>query len=130
VLGGTYDLPHAETHAVVLPYVLAFNAPSVPGIERRLAAAFGASSALEGLQRLRNQVDAPRRFWAITPTPYPIPDDGPVGALLAATGRSPMRASHLHFLVQAPGFRTLVTHIFLRGDELLDRDSEVISARD
>ena len=63
------------------------------------------------------------RFWAVTPTPYPIPDDGPVGQLLTATGRSPMRASHLHFMVKADGFRTLVTHIFVRGDELLDRDS-------
>jgi hydroxyquinol 1,2-dioxygenase len=62
-------------------------------------------------------------FWAVTPTPYPIPDDGPVGRLLAATGRSPMRAAHLHFLVSAPGLRTLVTHVFVRGDELLERDS-------
>lgn len=63
------------------------------------------------------------RFWAITPTPYPIPHDGPVGALLTATARSPMRASHLHFLVSAAGLRTLVTHIFVRGDELLASDS-------
>ncbi len=53
------------------------------------------------------------RFWAITPTPYPIPDDGPVGRMLAATGRSPMRAVHLHFMVVADGHRTLVTHIFV-----------------
>jgi hydroxyquinol 1,2-dioxygenase len=63
------------------------------------------------------------RFWALTPTPYPIPHDGPVGRLLAATGRSPMRASHLHFMVSAAGKRTLVTHIFVRGDEMLDRDA-------
>jgi hydroxyquinol 1,2-dioxygenase len=63
------------------------------------------------------------RFWALTPTPYPIPHDGPVGQLLAAAGRSPMRASHLHFMVTAAGQRTLVTHIFVRGDELLDRDA-------
>jgi hydroxyquinol 1,2-dioxygenase len=63
------------------------------------------------------------RFWAVTPTPYPIPHDGPVGAMLAATNRSPMRASHLHFMVTAGGFRTLVTHIFVRGDELLASDS-------
>jgi hydroxyquinol 1,2-dioxygenase len=62
-------------------------------------------------------------FWAITPTPYPIPHDGPVGRLLEATRRSPMRAAHLHVMVSAPGFRTLVTHVFVRGDELLDRDS-------
>jgi hydroxyquinol 1,2-dioxygenase len=67
--------------------------------------------------------DGEFRFWAITPTPYPIPSDGPVGAMLAAVGRSPMRASHLHFMVTAPGLRTLVTHIFVRGDELLERDS-------
>ena len=41
-------------------------------------------------------------FWGVTPTPYPIPHDGPVGDLLAATGRSPMRASHLHFMVSPP----------------------------
>jgi hydroxyquinol 1,2-dioxygenase len=62
-------------------------------------------------------------FWGLTPTPYPIPFDGPVGAMLAAVGRSPMRASHLHFMVRAEGLRTLVTHIFVRGDGLLDADS-------
>ena len=67
--------------------------------------------------------DGAYRFWAITPTPYPIPHDGPVGRMLDATGRSPMRASHLHFMVSAPDRRTLVTHIFVRGDELLDSDS-------
>jgi hydroxyquinol 1,2-dioxygenase len=63
------------------------------------------------------------RFWALTPTPYPIPHDGPVGQLLQAAARSPMRASHLHFMVIADGQRTLVTHIFVRGDELLTRDA-------
>ncbi|MBL5974366.1 MAG: hydroxyquinol 1,2-dioxygenase [Candidatus Leucobacter sulfamidivorax] len=63
------------------------------------------------------------RFWGLTPTPYPIPHDGPVGQMLERVNRSPMRASHLHFMVSAPGFRTLVTHIFVRGDELLERDS-------
>jgi hydroxyquinol 1,2-dioxygenase len=68
-------------------------------------------------------------FWALTPTPYPIPDDGPVGALLRATGRSPMRASHLHLMVEAPGHRRLVTHVFPRGDAYLDSDS-VFGVRD
>ncbi|MCM3487415.1 MULTISPECIES: dioxygenase [Kocuria] len=62
-------------------------------------------------------------FWGLTPTPYPIPHDGPVGKMLEATGRSPMRASHLHFMVTAEGLRTLVTHIFVRGDELLKYDT-------
>lgn len=69
------------------------------------------------------------RFWGVTPTPYPIPHDGPVGQLLAAVGRSPIRTAHLHFMVKAEGFRTLVTHIFVRGDELLDRDA-VFGVRD
>lgn len=69
------------------------------------------------------------RFWGVVPTPYPIPDDGPVGRLLEAVGRSPMRASHLHFMVTAPGCRRLVTHIFPSGDELLDRDT-VFGVRD
>jgi hydroxyquinol 1,2-dioxygenase len=62
-------------------------------------------------------------FWGLTPTPYPIPHDGPVGRLLAAVGRSPMRASHLHFKVSADGMRTVATHIFVRGDELLGHDA-------
>ncbi|MGH3316498.1 MAG: dioxygenase [Nocardioidaceae bacterium] len=62
-------------------------------------------------------------FWAVTPTPYPIPHDGPVGQMLDAVGRSPMRASHLHFMVSCPGHRTLVTHIFVHGDELLSSDT-------
>jgi alcohol dehydrogenase class IV len=60
VLGGMFNLPHAETHAVVLPYVLALNAPAVPRLDARMAAAFGAESALAGLQRLREETDAPR----------------------------------------------------------------------
>ena len=72
---------------------------------------------------LRTGPDGRYRFWAVTPTPYPIPDDGPVGALLRATGRSPMRASHLHLMVVADGYRTLVTHVFPRGDPYLDSDS-------
>jgi hydroxyquinol 1,2-dioxygenase len=77
----------------------------------------------------RTDADGGYRFWAITPTPYPIPHDGPVGRLLEATGRSPMRASHLHFMVGAAGLRTLVTHIFVRGDKLLSSDA-VFGVRD
>lgn len=62
-------------------------------------------------------------FWGVTPTPYPIPHDGPVGRMLAATGRSPMRAAHLHFMVTAPGQRRLVTHIFVEDDPQREADS-------
>ncbi len=76
-----------------------------------------------GRAHLFSDSDGAFRFWAITPTPYPIPHDGPVGRMLDATGRSPMRAAHLHFMVTAPGMRTLVTHIFVRGDGYLDSDT-------
>jgi hydroxyquinol 1,2-dioxygenase len=76
-----------------------------------------------GRAHLFSDHDGAFRFWAITPTPYPIPHDGPVGRMLDATGRSPMRAAHLHFMVTAPGMRTLVTHIFVRGDAYLDSDT-------
>lgn len=59
VLGGMFDLPHAETHAVVLPHVLALNAPAVPEVERRLAEALAAGSALSGLLDLRRELGAP-----------------------------------------------------------------------
>ncbi|RCW40943.1 dioxygenase-like protein [Halopolyspora algeriensis] len=48
--------------------------------------------------------------------PYPIPHDGPVGAMLESVDRSPVRAAHLHFMVTADDLRTLVTHIFVDGD--------------
>jgi len=59
VLGGTYNLPHAQTHATVLPFVLAFNAPFAPDAEKRIANAFGADSALEGLLDLRATLNGP-----------------------------------------------------------------------
>lgn len=58
-LGGTYGLPHAETHAIVLPYVAAFTLPAAAAAERRLADAFGSESGLSGLQELRRDVSAP-----------------------------------------------------------------------
>ena len=59
-LGGTFNLPHAQTHAVVLPYVLAINAAAAPQAQRRIAAALGADDALAGLALLRERLDAPR----------------------------------------------------------------------
>jgi hydroxyquinol 1,2-dioxygenase len=72
---------------------------------------------------LRSAPDGGYRFWSVRPAPYPIPDDGPVGDLLAAAGRGPMRPAHLHFKVDTPGYRTLITHIFVAGDPYLDRDA-------
>ncbi|TCN50424.1 hydroxyquinol 1,2-dioxygenase [Rhodococcus sp. SMB37] len=70
------------------------------------------------------------RFWALTPVPYPIPHDGPVGKMLDATGRSPVRAAHLHFMVSADTLRTLVTHIFVEGDPQLEIGDSVFGVKD
>jgi hydroxyquinol 1,2-dioxygenase len=63
------------------------------------------------------------RFWSVRPAAYPIPVDGPVGDLLAAAGRGPMRPAHIHFRITAPGHRTLTTHVFASGDRWLDDDA-------
>lgn len=63
------------------------------------------------------------RFRTIMPVSYPIPDDGPAGQLLKAMGRHPFRPAHVHFMISAPGFRTLVTHLFFEGDEFLGSDA-------
>ncbi len=62
-------------------------------------------------------------FWTVMPAYYPIPDDGPVGALLAATARHPYRPAHVHFMISAPGHEQLVTHIFAEGSPYLDSDA-------
>lgn len=59
ILGGTFNLPHAQTHATVLPHVLAFNIGHAPAAAARLRSVFGADDAVEALGRLRLAVDAP-----------------------------------------------------------------------
>ena len=65
------------------------------------------------------------RFWfrSVVPRYYPIPDDGPVGQLLAATGRHPYRPAHLHFIVSAAGYRPVTTHVFVADSPYLDSDA-------
>lgn len=62
-------------------------------------------------------------FSTLRPAPYTVPADGPVGELLAATGRTPWRPSHLHFIIKAPGYRPLVTEVFPSDDPHLDTDA-------
>ncbi|MFL1464124.1 intradiol ring-cleavage dioxygenase [Roseococcus sp. DSY-14] len=75
--------------------------------------------------RARFRTDAQGRFHfrSIVPTFYPVPHDGPVGAMLLAQGRHPFRPAHVHFMLGAPGCRTLVTHVFLEGDPYLESDA-------
>ena len=62
-------------------------------------------------------------FRSVLPEAYPIPHDGPVGEMLRATGRHPWRPAHLHFMIKAPGYETLVTHVFRKGDAYLASDA-------
>ena len=69
--------------------------------------------------------DEEGRFWfrSVVPRYYPIPDDGPVGRLLAATGRHPYRPAHLHFIAAAAGYRPVTTHVFVADSPYLDSDA-------
>jgi hydroxyquinol 1,2-dioxygenase len=78
---------------------------------------------LAGRAHLFTDADGRYDFWTVEPAPYPIPNDGPVGDLLTAAGRSPMRPAHVHFMVSSPGYSTLITHIFNAASEFLDDDA-------
>ncbi len=67
--------------------------------------------------------DGTYSFRGIRPVAYPIPDDGPVGEMLAAAQRHPNRPAHMHFIVSAPGHEKIVTHTFVDGDEWLTSDA-------
>ena len=61
-------------------------------------------------------------FRSVKPAGYPIPIDGPVGELVRATGRHHYRPAHLHFLIFKPGFKTLISQIYVNDDERLETD--------
>ena len=61
-------------------------------------------------------------FRSVRPAGYPVPTDGPVGELLALQKRHPYRPAHLHFIVSAPGHKTLVTQVFADDSEHLESD--------
>jgi catechol 1,2-dioxygenase len=61
-------------------------------------------------------------FRSVKPAGYPVPVNGPVGNLLRAQKRHPYRPAHLHFLAFKPGYKTLITQVFVDGDEYLQSD--------
>jgi len=81
----------------------------------------GSAMNLRGIFR----ADARGRFHfrCVRPEYYPVPHDGPVGRMLRATGRHPMRPPHLHFWITAKGYRPLITHLFVKGGKYLDSDA-------
>jgi alcohol dehydrogenase class IV len=102
VLGGKYNLPHAQTHAIVLPYVLAFNAGAASEAASRIASSFGNKNALDGLQRLRAELGAPRALADYGFSEADVPDAA--AAILPAVPPSnprPVTAADLEALLRA-----------------------------
>ncbi|CAE6790131.1 MULTISPECIES: intradiol ring-cleavage dioxygenase [Paraburkholderia] len=81
------------------------------------------SAAHQARGRLYSGIDGKFQFRSILAEAYPIPHDGPVGRMLEALGRHPWRPAHLHFMIVAPGYETLITHVFRDGDKYLDSDA-------
>ncbi len=73
--------------------------------------------------KLRADAEGRYSFWSVLPVDYPVPQDGTAIHMLRATTGRNWRPAHLHFRIQAPGQRTLVTHIFDRHSKHLDADA-------
>ena len=71
---------------------------------------------------LHSDAEGRFHFKTILAEAYPIPTDGPVGAMLNATKNHPWRPAHLHFMIEAPGYERLITHVFRDHDQYLDSD--------
>lgn len=77
---------------------------------------------LNGRAAVRTDADGCFHVVGAVPSAYPIPNDGTVGHMLKAQGRHPYRPAHVHFMIEAPGCETLVTHLFLSDSDYLDSD--------
>lgn len=72
--------------------------------------------------KFRSDANGHFHFRSVKPAGYPIPIDGPVGDLIRAQGRHHYRPAHLHFLIFKPGFKTLISQVYVNDDPLLDTD--------
>lgn len=73
--------------------------------------------------KLKTDAEGRYEFRTTMPVSYPIPTDGPVGRLFDKAGRHPMRPAHVHFIVSAPGYRSVTTQIFTADDRYIDSDA-------
>ncbi len=73
--------------------------------------------------RLRTGLGGEYRFWSVKPVPYPIPVDGPAGLILTAAGRHNMRPAHVHFIVSAEGYETVISELFTVDDPYVEGDA-------
>jgi hydroxyquinol 1,2-dioxygenase len=113
-------------------HVRALNGTPIAGAEVRVRQSdadglYGVQRPGEPEQRARgiliSGADGGFEFKSVVAGPYPIPHDGPVGRMLQMLGRDPWRPAHLHFMITAPGYERLVTHVFRKGDRYLDSDA-------
>ena len=74
--------------------------------------------------RFTTAADGSFGFRSVKPAGYPVPTDGPTGALLAAQRRHNMRPAHLHFLIYKPGFKTIASQVYDPEDPHLETDSQ------
>jgi catechol 1,2-dioxygenase len=74
--------------------------------------------------RFTTAADGSFAFRSVKPAGYPVPTDGPTGALLAAQLRHNMRPAHLHFLIYKPGFKTIASQVYDPEDPHLETDSQ------
>jgi hydroxyquinol 1,2-dioxygenase len=132
-LGDTIDLVGTGPQCVLEGRVLAADGTPVPGAELDVWQANDQGfydvqqpelqPAGNGRGLFTADQDGAYWFRTIVPTYYPIPTDGPVGTLLEATKRHPYRPAHIHFIVTAPGYRPLTTHIFVAGSPYIESDA-------
>jgi inosine-uridine nucleoside N-ribohydrolase/protocatechuate 3,4-dioxygenase beta subunit len=132
-LGDTIDLVGSGTPCVVEGRVLSAEGTPLPGAELDVWQA--SDQGFYDVQQPDVQprgngrglftADQDGAFWfrTVVPSHYPIPADGPVGALLNATKRHPYRPAHIHVIVTAPGHRALTTHIFVAGSPYIESDA-------
>ncbi|MGK3208630.1 intradiol ring-cleavage dioxygenase [Amycolatopsis sp. MEPSY49] len=132
-LGADISLDHNGEPCVFAGRVSSSDGTPLPGALVDVWQANGAGFydvQQPGVQPERNlrglfTTDGAGRFWLRTVVPryYPIPDDGPVGKLLAATGRHPNRPAHIHVIAGAEGHVPVTTHVFVEGSPYLDSDT-------
>jgi hydroxyquinol 1,2-dioxygenase len=83
----------------------------------------GEEVGMKARGRIRTDVAGRYQFRSIRPTEYPVPTDGPVGRMLRAMGRHPMRPGHIHMIVSAPAHHAVTTHLFAAGSNYIESDA-------
>jgi hydroxyquinol 1,2-dioxygenase len=73
--------------------------------------------------RVKANAEGRYAFKTYKPVFYGVPTDGPVGGLMRAMERHPMRPAHMHAIVSAPGYQQVITHVFVEGDPYLESDA-------